>query len=144
MATDRERCLGEMIEALAAGESQLQGDQIFAGDHFGHGMFNLNAGVHLQKEEFEGRGIYDELDGTGTGISLSRRECHRRFGHAVAHGRRQSGGGGFLDHFLETPLQRAIALKEMHRAAIAETEDLDFDMPRLRDETLQKHCAIPE
>ena len=54
----------------AAGVFELQGDQVDAGGHFADGVFDLDAGVHFQEEEFEGFGVDDEFDGAGAGVML--------------------------------------------------------------------------
>ena len=61
--------------------------------------------------------------------------------HRLAHLGRHIGGRGFLDHLLVAPLQRAIALEQMHRA-LAVTKDLHFDMARLFDVFLNQHNVI--
>ena len=43
-------------QRLARGHQQLGLDQIDAGDHFGHGMLDLNPGVHLDEVEIARRG----------------------------------------------------------------------------------------
>jgi hypothetical protein len=40
------------------------------------------------------------------------------------------GAGGLLEHLLVAALQRAVALAQMHRAALAVAEDLHLDMAR--------------
>ena len=47
----------------------LQLDQVEPGDHLGHGVLDLQAGVHLHEEELVGPvGGHDELDGARAGV----------------------------------------------------------------------------
>ena len=38
-------------QRLAGGDADLRLDQVDAGDHFGHGMLDLDAGVHFDEVE---------------------------------------------------------------------------------------------
>ena len=57
---------------------------------------------------------------------------------------RQAGRRRFLDDFLMSPLQRAVALAQRQHAAPAVAEDLHFDMPRGGDELFEVHAAVAE
>src|SRR3546814_13912389 len=56
----------------------------------------------------------------------------------------QPGRRAFLDHLLEAPLKRAVPFEEVHGVAVAEAENLYFDMARLRDEAFQEDGAVAE
>jgi hypothetical protein len=55
-------------EGLARGDAQLQLDQVQAGDHLGHGVLHLQAGVHLAEVEVLGDGVDQKLYSAGTHI----------------------------------------------------------------------------
>ena len=65
-------------QRLAAGDAQLLGDQIDAGDHFGDRVFDLDAGVHLEKIKICRVVVVDELDGAGAAVADVARQGRRR------------------------------------------------------------------
>src|SRR3546814_2783857 len=60
----------------------------------------------------------------------------RRFVHA--------GGGGFLDHLLMPPLERAVALEQVDDIAVGVAEHLHLDMAGGQDIFLDQHMIIAE
>jgi hypothetical protein len=77
VAAERQVALPE-AQLLAGGNPDLLGDEIDAGDLFGHRMLDLDAGVHLDEvelvvleEEFEGARttIVDPSAGFGTTLT---------------------------------------------------------------------------
>ena len=54
-------------QRLARGDADLLLDQVDAGDHFGHRMLDLNAGVHFDEVEVAVL-IDDELDRRRVGV----------------------------------------------------------------------------
>ena len=82
---------------------QLPGNQVQAGDHFGHRMLHLQAGVHLQKvktaiggeQKFDGARAHI-VDGLGRG--------HRRPAHCRAKRRVHRRRRRLFHHFLMPPL----------------------------------------
>ena len=123
-------------EFLAGGDAHLPFDEVDAGDHLGDRVFDLQAGVHLHKEELV-RGVVgdQELHGAGAGVVDAAR--------GVAGGLAETGpdvravGQGFqqrrgclLDDLLVPALQRALALPQVDDVAVVVREDLDLDVPR--------------
>src|SRR3546814_7893482 len=87
--------------------------------------------LHLDEEEFA---VFpQELDRPGAAIV----HPGHRVGADAAHSRallgRDDGGGGFLEHFLVPPLERAVALAQMDGIAVAVAEDLEFDVARVAE-----------
>ncbi len=66
---------------LATGNAQLFAHQIHAVDQLGHGVLDLNAGVHLQKEE-SATGVEQKLDRAGSQVPDRARGLDRGFAHA--------------------------------------------------------------
>ena len=93
-------------QLFAERDAQLPFDQIDAGDQFGHGMLDLQAGVHLDEEHVLAVG--HELDGAGADIvhragRLARGGADRLALRGIERRRRR-----FLDHLLVPPLQACI------------------------------------
>ncbi len=58
-------------EGLAAGDAQLGGHQVDAGDHLGDRMLDLDTRVHLQEIEILARGVDDEFHRSRTPGSVA-------------------------------------------------------------------------
>src|SRR5262247_3048053 len=95
-------------QRFAAGNPQLLRHEIHSRDHFGYGMFHLNAGVHLEKEELVGVVVEDELHGAGILIADASRQGSRGLANLIANLSGHGVGGSFLDNFLMAPLERTI------------------------------------
>ena len=142
MAADRELLLRQR-QPLAGGDAQLPLDEVLPGDHLGHRMLDLQPRVHLHEVEAAVL-VGDELDRAGADVADGARGRDRglahlapaRFGHA---GRRR-----FLEHFLVTALHRAVALEQVHAAAVRVGEHLDLDVARTRDVLLDQHLVVAE
>ena len=129
-------------QPLAGRDTQLPFDEVESGDHFGDRMLDLQARIHL--EEIELGAIEQELDRAGAAITDCLGRRHRRGAHRGARRVVQAGRRGFLNDFLVAPLQRAVALVQVHGVAVRVGENLDLDMPALLDETLEQHSIIAE
>ena len=85
-----------------------------------------------------------ELAGAGVDIADGARGGQRGRGDALAQARRDRRSRRLFDHFLVPPLQRAVALEEMDDVAVRVGEDLDLDVARPLDETLDVQRARGE
>src|SRR4029450_2231015 len=108
-------------------------DEILAGYRGGHGMLDLQAGVHLQ--EVEGAvGAQQELDRAGAAIADGAGSGNGGGGRAAGEGGGSGTGGGahapaqvgvhggrgrLLDHLLMPALYGAVALAEMDDVAVS-------------------------
>ena len=136
VAVDRELVLAQR-ELLAGGDPELPLDEIDAGDHLGHRMLDLEAGVHLH--EVEGaRRIRDELHGPGAGVADRLCGADGALAHRRAPLLRHAGRRRLLEDLLVTALDRAVALEEVHVVAVLIAEDLDLDVPRPLDVALDE------
>ena len=97
-------------QRLAAGDAQLLRDQIDAGDHLGHRMFDLDARVHFEKVKGAGVVVVNELDGAGALVADAARQGRRSVADLRAHFHGHGVGRRFFDDLLMAPLQRAVAL----------------------------------
>jgi len=104
-------------------------------------MFYLKSGIHLH--EIKGIvGVEQKLHGAGAAIADGPRRGHRGLAHLGAHDGRQAGCRRFLDHLLVAALQRAVALEQIHRAAVAVAEHLDLDVARPGQVFLHQHGVV--
>src|SRR5262245_6817959 len=108
---------------FAAGNPQLLRYEIHSRDHFGHGMFHLNAGIHLQKKKLVGVVVKDELHRAGILITDASRQGRCGMANLIPNLCGYRIGGSFLDYFLMTPLQRTVALAQMNNISGAVTQD---------------------
>jgi hypothetical protein len=118
-------------QPTAFGNADLFADKVKARDHFGHRMFDLDAGVHFDEIEFA---IFPEkLDRAGTAIA----HIGHRLGNDPAHARAFFSGDDrrrrFLQHLLVAALQRTVALTQMDGIAFAIAEYLKFDVARIAE-----------
>ena len=118
-------------QRLAIGNADLLAHQVHAGDRFGNGVFHLQAGVHF--DEIELAVFPQEFDRPGPAIA----HVGHRLGHDAAHPvalfRADDRRGGLFQHLLVTALERAIALTQVNRVAVAIAEHLEFDVARIAE-----------
>ncbi len=121
-------------ERLPGGNANLPVDEIDAGDPFGNGVFDLEAGVHFEEIEVAVL-VGEELEGAGIRVIRGASDFEGGLADAVAElgmgeheGRRR-----FLDDFLMASLDGAFALAEMDQVAVLVAEDLNFNVARAVD-----------
>ena len=146
MSVDRKLVL-PLRKWLSGGDAQLPFDEIEAGDHLGHRMLDLEAGVHLHEVErpvARERVGGDELDGSRADIADCARGGNRRLAHRAAMLRLHPRRRRFLEHLLVTALHRAVALEQIHDIALRVREHLDLDVTRRRQVSFDQHARIGE
>jgi hypothetical protein len=110
--------------ATAVEDVDLRLDDVDAGDLLGHRVLDLDARIDL-----------DEVEGAGVGIHQDTRPCPRRhssvalaifseYSRALRAGPREIGRRRALHDLLVAPLDRAVALEQMHGVAMRVAEDL--------------------
>ncbi|MOA08398.1 hypothetical protein D3C78_1281590 [compost metagenome] len=112
---------------LPLGDVQLPGHQVQPGDQFGHRVFHLQSGVHLQEIELPAR-IQQKLHGARADVVHRAPGLERHFAHGLAQLSGHHRAGRFLDDFLMPALHRAIAFAEVNQVAMPVTEQLDLDV----------------
>src|SRR5581483_4830941 len=130
-------------ERLAAGDSQLQFDQVEPSDRLGDGMLDLKARVHLHEIEFAVL-VEQEFQGSGTLITNRFDGVNRDGAHASSQFWRDLRRRRFLDQLLVPSLQRAVAFPQMNGVTESIAKYLDFDVARINDRALQEHGSIAE
>ena len=129
-----------------AGDEHLRLHQVDAGDLLGHGVLDLDAGVHLD-EDVAALRVEQELDGAGVLVADLAGEAHRVGAHPLADLGVEVGRGGDLDDLLVAALHRAVALVEVDHAALgagAVGEDLHLDVARVDDGLLDEDGRVAE
>jgi len=129
MAARRDGFPGER-ETMASSDGDLELDEIEAGDLFGDGMLDLEAGVDLKEIKIV-LGVDEEFDRAGVAIAASAREKDSGVAHLFPQAGRHDGRGRFFDDLLVASLDGTLALAERDDAAVSVGEDLDFDVARL-------------
>src|SRR5439155_21322296 len=88
----------------------------------GHRMLHLEPGVHLEEVELGARD--QELRGSRAAIAHSLRDRDRCRLEPLAQRIARARRWRLLDHLLVAPLERALALEQVERAAPAVAQDL--------------------
>ncbi len=132
-----------MAEPLARRHADHLLDNVDAGDEFGHGVLDLQPGVHFQEVEVA-LGINNEFHRSSAHIIDRAGQRHGLRPHFLAGLRVEERAGRLLDHLLVAPLDRAFTLTQMHDVAVLVREDLDLDVARPLDELLDKHAVVAE
>ena len=89
-------------QLFARGDADLLLHDVDAGDHFGHRVLDLDAGVHL--DEVELAVLVEELEGAGAAVADLAAGLGAAFADLVAQFRGQVGRGRFLDDLLVAAL----------------------------------------
>ena len=132
-------------ERLACGDAELLLDEVDARHELGDRMLDLQSGVHLDEEELVGRGIGDEeLDRARAEVADAAGGVAGREADALAGLLVEQRRGRLFDDLLVPPLQRALALAEVHDVARRIGEDLHLDVARTLDEALEQQRVVAE
>ncbi len=127
----------------AGGNLDLLLDQIDARHLFRDGVLDLNPRVHLHEVEAPLL-VQKKLDRARVAVvdGLGRLDRHpaQLPPETVVHCRR----GCFLDELLVAALHGAVALPQENRPALLVRQDLDFDVPRFDEKSLDVHALVPE
>src|SRR5579864_3107010 len=105
-------------------------------------MLDLDARVHL--DEIEPPVLIEELDRADADIFELGDGARDDGADLLALDGVERRGGAFLPDLLMAPLERAIALAEMDRAALAVAEHLDLDVPGLGEIFLEIDRIVAE
>jgi len=114
-------------EGHPRGDADLFFDQVDAGDLFGDGVLDLDAGVHFQ--QIEVLFFVDEVfDGAGVDVAGGSDQTDGGFAELFARLALESGARGFFDELLVAALHGAVAFPEVDGVAAMVGHDLDFDV----------------
>ena len=122
----------------------LRLDDVDAGDLLGDGVLDLDARIDLDEIELAGIGIHQELDRAGADIVGGVRDLQRVVAQLAALDRVEIGSRRALDDLLVAPLDRAVALEQVHGIAVLVAEHLHLDMARPLDQLLEIDLVLAE
>jgi hypothetical protein len=120
----------------------LQGDQVDAEHRLRHGVFDLEAGVHLQEVDVVPGD--QELDGARARVGDRAGGGRRRGVQALLDAGGEGRRGGLLDHLLVAALEGAVAGAVRPHGAVGVGDDLHLDMASAFDVRLDEDRAVPE
>ena len=126
----------------AGGDADLFLHEVEPGEHFGHRMLDLKPRVHL--DEIELAVLVEKLDRADALVAEIAHGLRDAAADLVALDGVEGRGMGLFPDLLVAALQRTIALAQMHRAALAVAQDLDFDVARLLEIFLDIDFVIAE
>src|SRR5436305_14602669 len=111
-------------------------------------MLDLKPSIHLHEIEVAHLSIIarpsNELDGAGADVTDSFPRSDGSRAHLFTNCRWELRRRRFLDDLLVATLERAVALVEMQAVPHRVGDDLDLDMPRVRDEFFDQYAVIAE
>jgi hypothetical protein len=122
---------------------ELVGNEISTGDHFRDGVFDLQAGVHLEEEEPTPI-VDEELACAGAAIPDCLREANRGEAHLRSRGLIDCGRRRLLENLLIASLDTAIALTEVDARTECVEQDLDFYVPGSLEVSLEDEPIVAE
>ena len=100
-------------------------------------MFDLDAGIDLDKVKLSAVTIHQELDRTGVAVLGGFGQTQRMPAKHFTLFGRKIGCRCTLDHFLVASLNRAVALEQVNDIAVCITENLNLDVARALDKFLE-------
>ena len=98
-------------DGLALGDQDLGLYDVDAGDFLGHGVFNLNPRIYLDKIELTVVHIHEEFDGARTFIVHMSADFSAQFANLGTLFVAEVGGGCAFDNLLVAALNRTISFK---------------------------------
>ena len=141
----RERLLRPR-QRLAGGDENLRAHEIDARHLLGDRVLDLQPCVHLEviERRIVSGPLEKEFDRPRVAIPGRPRDRHRRIAHAAPQRRCHRRRRRLLDDLLVASLDRAFALEEVHDVTVMVGDDLELDVTRPLDETLDIQRAVAE
>ena len=134
-----------LVEAqwLAGRDADLERDGVDAREHLGDRMLDLDPAVDLDEVELAG-GIDEELERAEVLVTGSDGRSQRPLAQVGACRGAQRGRRALLEDLLVAPLDRAVALAEVHAVTEPVDGDLDLDVAVLLDPLLEVERLVVE
>ena len=132
------------VEGTAAGDEDLQLDQVDAGGDLGDRVLDLQPGVDLEEREDLLLRLVEVLDGAGAAVSGGADKFGRHASKMVGLLLGQYRGAGFLDHLLVPALDGAVAHSRRPDIAVVVGDHLDLDVAGIGDKAFEEHHRVAE
>ncbi len=132
------------VQGVSLRDEDLRADEIEAGDHFGDGVLDLDARVHLDEEPLVLVEVVKEFDGAGVVVTNLAGDAGRRLAEFLDDALRQAEAGRDFHDLLVAALDGAIALMQMNHIAVPVAQDLDFNVLGALNVFLQEHGRVAE
>ena len=107
-------------------------------------MFDLKAGVYLEKKELLRRRIENELHGSGRAVLHGAAHSNRGIEEPVARHREETRGRRLFDDLLVAALDRAIAFAQNDDLPLTVPKDLDLHVAGALDELFEESTRLAE
>src|SRR5215212_5832513 len=133
--------LGEW-ERFPPGDGELELDEVEVRDELRHGVFDLQARVHLQEVVLIP--VEQELHCARVGIAGLGGEADGGVADRRAEIRVERRGGGFFDYLLVTALDGTFPLEEVDDVAALVPEHLHLHVARVFHQLLEEHRSVTE
>jgi len=130
-------------DLLAGGDLDGHFDDVYACDHLGDGVFDLDTGVDFQHVEVLVV-VHQELDGRGACVVGGLDEFGGGFADLFDFLAFDEWAGGFFDDFLVASLHGAVAFPEVDGVAVLVADGLDFYMSCVFEEFFDEDAAVSE
>src|SRR5260370_1208344 len=133
-----------LVEFMALRDENLRTHEINAGNHFGHGVLDLDTRINLDEIPILRINIVEELDGSRIAIVGLARELHRGGAEFSASARGEVRRWSYFDDLLVAALDGTIAFVKVQQVPVTIATDLDFQVPRPRHIFFQENGCISE
>ena len=130
-------------ERMPLGDPDLGLYEVDTHHELGDRVLHLDARVHFDEVEVAAW-FQQELDGSSTLIAGVDHEVLRRRADSVADLRVQAPRRGRLHHLLMATLDRAVPLPQMLYATVPVRQNLNLDVARVPDQSLDVDVPLPE
>ena len=132
------------LQPAAAGDVDLQLDQVDPGRQLGDRVLHLEAGVHLEERELLLGRLVQELDRPCVLVLGCVRQADRGGPQVAILLGRQRDALGLLDHLLVASLHAAVADPDRPHRAVGVGDELHLDVAGVRHDPLHEHRGVAE
>ena len=132
------------MQFFAEGDENLGLHEVDAGDAFGDGVLDLDAGVHLDEEPLLAVHVVEVFHGAGVVVADGLGEIGGGLAEVMTKVAGEVDGGGDFDHLLVAALHGAVALVHVDHVAVLVAEDLHFDVFGALDVALEEDGGVAE
>ncbi len=129
---------------MAAGDENLQFDQVDAGGDLGDRVLDLQPGVDLEEREELLVRLIEVLDSAGAAVSGGADEFGRHGSKVIGLILGEYRGPGFLDHLLVPALDGAVPHARRPDVAVVVGDDLNLNMAGIGDKAFEEHDRVTE